>query len=191
MGDKDAYLGELERENVERLGVMQCDRLNGKCLMQKVKMTIKLSVVLCSLLFIIPGQTCRAKVSAEAGKSPRIVNIINFVRQCEPRIDWITEDVLYDTVVSQIESMKQHQLRGTFLLQYDALMDARYQKLLKALPADQFEIGTWWERQKPSTFLPPTSLGPVHPLGLRSTIIGQWGRALNPSLRADSWISLI
>jgi len=25
-------------------------------------------------------------------RSPRIVNIINFIRQCEPRIDWITED---------------------------------------------------------------------------------------------------
>ena len=45
--------------------------------------------------------------------------------------------------------MKQHQLKGTFLLQYDALMDARYQKLLKALPADMFEIGAWWEIPQP------------------------------------------
>lgn len=83
------------------------------------------------------------------GRSPRIVNIINFIRQCEPRIDWITEQVLYDTVASQIGIMNQHQLKGTFLLQYDALMDARYQKLLKALPADRFEIGAWWEIPQP------------------------------------------
>ncbi len=82
-------------------------------------------------------------------RSPRIVNIVNFIRQCEPRIDWITEKVLYDTVVSQIEIMKAHQLRGTFLLQYDALVDARYQALLKALPADTFELGAWWEIPQP------------------------------------------
>ena len=82
-------------------------------------------------------------------RSPRIVNIINFIRQCEPRIDWITEDVLYETVVSQIEIMERYQLKGTFLLQYDALMDARYQELLKALPGDMFEIGAWWEIPQP------------------------------------------
>lgn len=91
-------------------------------------------------------------VAAETGAeshSPRIVNIINFIRQCEPRIDWITEDVLYETVEAQVESMKKHQLRGTFLVQYDALIDPRYQKLLKELPAEQFEIGAWWEIPQP------------------------------------------
>ncbi|MBW1802796.1 MAG: hypothetical protein JRJ85_18945 [Deltaproteobacteria bacterium] len=84
-----------------------------------------------------------------ASRSPRIVNIINFIRQCEPRIDWITEDVLYETVVEQIKIMKKFQLKGTFLLQYDALIDARYQKLLKGLPTDMFEIGAWWEIPQP------------------------------------------
>jgi hypothetical protein len=79
----------------------------------------------------------------------RIVNIINFIRQCEPRIEWITEEVLYDTVVEQIKAMQKHQLKGTFLLQYDALMDTRYQKLLKGLPPDMFEIGAWWEIPQP------------------------------------------
>jgi len=83
------------------------------------------------------------------GVSPRIVNIINFIRQCEPRIEWITEDVLYETVVEQIQIMKHHQLKGTFLLQYDALIDVRYQKLLKELPKEQFEIGAWWEIPQP------------------------------------------
>ena len=37
-------------------------------------------------------------------------------------------------------------------------------------------IGTWCERQLPSTGLPSTSFGPVQPFGVRSTIIGQVGR---------------
>ena len=91
----------------------------------------------------------RAGEADTKATSPRIVNIVNFIRQCEPRIDWITTDVLYNTVVEQINIMKKYQLRGTFLLQYDALMDARYQKLLRDLPSDQFEIGAWWEIPQP------------------------------------------
>ncbi|MBS1915949.1 MAG: hypothetical protein JST87_06700 [Bacteroidetes bacterium] len=80
---------------------------------------------------------------------PRIINIINFIRQNEPRDSAITEDVLYQTVVKQIEMMKQYKLGGTFLLQYDALIDPRYQQLLKSLPANEFEIGGWWEIPQP------------------------------------------
>lgn len=96
----------------------------------------------------IPAVT-RAGAADVEKRSPRIVNIINFIRQCEPRIDWITQDVLYHTVVEQVNSMKTHHLKGTFLLQYDALIDERYQKLLKELPAEQFEIGAWWEIPQP------------------------------------------
>jgi len=80
---------------------------------------------------------------------PRIVNIVNFIRLLEPREPAVTEDVLYQTVVKQVQIMNKYKLRGTFLLQYDALMDARYQKLLKALPAGMFEIGGWWEIPQP------------------------------------------
>ncbi len=113
--------------------------------------TVKLRNILYSLLLIITitGEISLAKEAGEASHSPRIVNIINFIRKCEPRIEWITEDVLYETVVEQIKTMKKHQLKGTFLLQYDALMDVRYQKLLKGLPAEMFEIGAWWEVPQP------------------------------------------
>jgi hypothetical protein len=67
----------------------------------------------------------------------------------EPRDANITEDVLYQTVVEQVAIMKKHRLGGTFLLQYDALMDPRYQQLLKTLPGDSFEIGAWWEIPQP------------------------------------------
>src|SRR5688572_21681535 len=76
---------------------------------------------------------------------PKIINIVNFIRLLEPRDSKITEDVLYQTVVKQVEMMKKYRLGGTFLLQYDALRDSRYQKLLKSLPKDAFEIGAWWE----------------------------------------------
>lgn len=119
---------------------MYYKRINGKC---------QLRIILCCLFLTIAGEICLAKKVDALGSSPRIVNIINFIRQCEPRIDWITEDVLYETVVSQIKIMKKHQLKGTFLLQYDALIDARYQKLLKGLDVDMFEIGAWWEIPQP------------------------------------------
>lgn len=82
-------------------------------------------------------------------KHPRIVNIINFIRLLEPRDVAVTEDVLYQTVVKQIELMNKNKLGGTFLLQYDALLDSRYQKLLKSLPDSSFEIGGWWEIPQP------------------------------------------
>lgn len=108
-----------------------------------------LRIILCALFLTIPGEICQAEETNAPSSSPRIVNIINFIRQCEPRIDWITEDVLYETVVEQIRIMKRYQLKGTFLLQYDALMDVRYQKLLKGLPGEMFEIGVWWEIPQP------------------------------------------
>jgi hypothetical protein len=87
--------------------------------------------------------------SAVPAASPRIVNIVNFIRLLEPRDPAITEDVLYQTVVKQVVLMRQYHLRGTFLLQYDALMDGRYQSLLRSLPRDSFEIGAWWELPQP------------------------------------------
>jgi hypothetical protein len=103
-------------------------------------------------LFLFPS--CD-NINKEAHKSdkvavkPKIVNIINFIRLVEPRDLRITEDVLYQTVVKQVEMMKKHKLGGTFLLQYDALLDSRYQELLKKLPKDSFEIGAWWEIPQP------------------------------------------
>ena len=78
-------------------------------------------------------------------KKRQIVNIVNFIRGCEPRepIDLVTP------VQKQIELMKKHGLRGTFLLQYDALIDPVYIDMLKALDPKQFEIGVWFEVVQP------------------------------------------
>lgn len=92
---------------------------------------------------------CARAQGSQAPEKPRIVNIVNFIRLLEPRDPKITEDVLYQTVVKQVELMKKYHLGGTFLLQYDALMDPRYQQLLKSLPKESFEIGAWWEIPQP------------------------------------------
>ncbi len=102
-------------------------------------------------VFILTGIIClrMAASYSQAPATPRIVNIVNFIRLLEPRDPAITEDVLYQTVVKQVAIMKQYNLGGTFLLQYDALMDPRYQKLLRKLPRGSFEIGAWWEIPQP------------------------------------------
>ncbi len=85
----------------------------------------------------------------DSARVPKMVNIVNFIRLLEPRDSSITEDRLYQTVVNQVNLLKKHRLRATFLLQYDALMDKRYQQLLKSLPRDSFEIGAWCEIPQP------------------------------------------
>ena len=105
--------------------------------------------------FICIGTLCISQPPAKRNpapvtdKVPKIVNIVNFIRLLEPRDPKITEDVLYETVVKQVAIMKKYRLVGTFLLQYDAMMDTRYQSLLKGLPKDSFEIGAWWELPQP------------------------------------------
>ena len=106
-------------------------------------------VFLFLILFFSVSATKAQQNKKNTDQKPRIVNIINFIRLLEPRDSAITEDVLYQTVVKQIAFMRRYHLGGTFLLQFDALMDPRYQKLLKALPKDSFEIGAWWEIPQP------------------------------------------
>ena len=60
----------------------------------------KLILVSLAYLFLnLISNSCNSNKSGlgeDVGKRdvPKIINIINFIRQCEPRIDWITEDVL-------------------------------------------------------------------------------------------------
>src|SRR5208282_3128475 len=46
-------------------------------------------------------------------------------------------------------------------------------------------------RYVPSTGRPSTTLGPVQPLGVLRTIIGQRGRSVTPRSRASDWIRRI
>jgi hypothetical protein len=113
------------------------------------KKNFALFLALLSICFILFSFSERKPRFTSTHSAPKIVNIINFIRLTEPRDANITEEVLYQTVVSQIDIMRKYKLKGTFLLQYDALMDIRYQKLLKKLPSDSFDIGAWWEMPRP------------------------------------------
>lgn len=106
------------------------------------------SLLLVALLvstIIIP--CCQGKDPWE--ESPRVVNIINFIRYTEPRDENITEDVLFRTVESQARDLSSKNLIGTYLLQYDALVDPRYQTLMKEEMERGCEVGGWWEITRP------------------------------------------
>lgn len=112
-------------------------------------MRILFFVIVFALLSTFPGFSEIKVTKEKTASSPRIVNIVNFVRLLEPRRAEDTEEVLYETVVRQIEQLNKYELRGTFLLQYDALIDPRYQQLLKNKLFPGSEIGGWWEITKP------------------------------------------
>lgn len=73
----------------------------------------------------------------------QIINIVNFIRGCEPRPN---RDIdLIRPINEQIKLMNKYNFKGTFLVQYDALVNPEFTNILKALPADRFEIGLWFE----------------------------------------------
>lgn len=80
---------------------------------------------------------------------PRIVNFVNFIRDIEPRDANITPQVLYETVRSEAEAIHRYGFKGTWLLQYDALIDSRYQAMMKEEMAHGCEVGGWWEITQP------------------------------------------
>lgn len=70
-----------------------------------------------------------------------IVNIINFIRAEEPRDPSLD---LVEPVVNQIRLCREHNLPGTWLVQYDALLELPFVDLLRDLD-ERHEIGAWFE----------------------------------------------
>lgn len=83
-----------------------------------------------------------------AANEPRIVNLYNFVRNSDYRVPH-SEDVLFETTRQQIALLKEAQLPSTWALQYDALINPRYQKLFKEQLGARDEIAGWWEIPRP------------------------------------------
>ena len=75
-----------------------------------------------------------------------IVNIINFIRAVEPRPGRSVDMQL--PMREQIKLMKKLGLRGTFLLQYDAMIDPAFEELIEEASAF-CEIGLWLEIVQP------------------------------------------
>ena len=100
-----------------------------------------LLLILCCVFLVDPAQ------SADASE-PRIVNIYNFVRYSDYRVPH-SEDVLYEATRQEIQLIKQAELPATWALQYDALINPRYQKLFKEQLGTNDEIAAWWEIPRP------------------------------------------
>ncbi|MCR4921427.1 MAG: hypothetical protein K5945_06950 [Bacteroidaceae bacterium] len=78
------------------------------------------------------------------------MNIINFVRQCEPREpERLSPQVLYETTLSQARFLRKQGLTCTWLLQFDALIDPQYQRLMREEMERGCEVGGWLEVPQP------------------------------------------
>ncbi len=77
-----------------------------------------------------------------------IINIVNFIRGSEPRDPELD---LVEPVENQIRLLKEHRLKGTFLMQYDAMLRDDLVCLIQPLDDAQFEKGVWLEMSRPLT----------------------------------------
>ena len=103
------------------------------------------------LLLIFSLSSCHLSTKKDdisKTQAPRIINIINFIRQTDYRIE-NSDSLLYQTVEEQLKLINQYNLPATFLLQYDALIKPEYQQLLKSQLNQQSEIGGWFEITQP------------------------------------------
>lgn len=73
----------------------------------------------------------------------KVVNLVNFVRGCEPRDKNMD---LYSPVVNQMEQNRKFGLKCTFLLQYDAMLRDDFCELfVKEVKQGDIELGVWFE----------------------------------------------
>jgi len=80
--------------------------------------------------------------------APRIINIINFIRQTDYRVA-DSDRLLFETVQEQIKLVNKYHFPATFLFQYDALINPQYQELMKKELQANCELGAWWEITQP------------------------------------------
>ncbi len=85
---------------------------------------------------------------AAAAAAPRIVNIYNFIRNSDSRLR-DSEPLLLEATRKEMELTKQYDLPATWALQYDALINPLYQKLLKEELRAGDEVAAWWEIPRP------------------------------------------
>ncbi len=77
----------------------------------------------------------------------RVMNLVNFVRGCEPRC----ETDLYTPVAEEIRLDKEFGMPHTFLLQYDALIRPDFRELFLREADENMELGLWFEMNRPLT----------------------------------------
>ena len=81
-------------------------------------------------------------------KKTAIVHIYNFIRMSHTEPSRFMADD-FDTLRRILILVKQYGFPGTYALKYDALMEPRYQALLKEYLDENDELGVWWEITEP------------------------------------------
>ena len=81
-------------------------------------------------------------------KKTAIVHIYNFIRMSHTEPSRFLMDD-FDTLRRILILVKQYGFPGTYALKYDALMEPRYQQLLKEYLDENDELGVWWEITEP------------------------------------------
>lgn len=100
-----------------------------------------------ALLLVASLASCQRRKAA--ADQPCIVNFVNFCRAVEPRDARFTPDYLFQTTANELRQLDDYGFRGTFLLQYDALVRPDYQQLLTEAVGRGHEVGAWWEITEP------------------------------------------
>lgn len=84
------------------------------------------------------------KFEGKKNNNLTIVNIYNFIRKTVyPSGEFVEDD--FQTVVQEIELIKQYGFPATYALKHDALMDERFTNLIKSSVDEYDEVGAWWE----------------------------------------------
>ena len=89
-------------------------------------------------------QALAARNADDKASGPRIINIVNFIRQTDYRLE-NADSLMFDAVEHQIKLSNKYNFPTTFLFQYDSLINPAYQELMKTQLADNCELGAWWE----------------------------------------------
>lgn len=111
----------------------------------------KVTLIVLFLTLICIGCTCKSNQhvsNVHKTDAPRIINIINFIRQTDYRVE-DSDQLLFETVEEQIKLVSKYHFPATFLFQYDALINPRYQELMKNELPSNCELGAWWEITQP------------------------------------------
>lgn len=117
-------------------------------LLMKARSIIRILRTGILILLAFCGDVIAETLQLEHTSQPRIVNIYNFVRNSDYRVA-DSEAVLFETTRKQIELIEPTGLPATWALQYDALINPRYQKLFKEQLGTNDEIAAWWEIPRP------------------------------------------
>ena len=78
----------------------------------------------------------------------RVMNLVNFVRGCEPRQPW--QD-LYTPIKEEIAINKSYGFDHTVLMQYDAIIRPDMVELMRSEMDEHMELGLWFEMGRPLT----------------------------------------